>query len=143
MEGELLDPGRLLPVIVPAGYFPSRVPACTPFLAGVDVAFGEDGDGVVGYTPPARLEAVGLSVRDAERIALENLCQRARQGDVSGRTMTGDDGQPAFILLGGGHWLSAPCLTTSSRHSSTSTNRRNRRCARLMVSGRRHRLRRL
>ena len=110
MEGRLLDPGRLLPVIVPAGYFPSKVPAHTPFLAGLDVAFGEAEDGVVGYTPPARLEAAGLSVRDAERIALENLCHHARQGDVSGRTMLGDGGQPAFILWGAGHWLSASSL---------------------------------
>ena len=64
----------------------------------------------MGYTPPARLEAAGLSVRDAERIALENLSRRARQGDVSGRTMIGDGGQPAFILWGAGHWLSASSL---------------------------------
>jgi hypothetical protein len=72
--------------------------------------FGEAGDGVVGYTPTADLEAVGLTARDAERIALENLCRRVQQGDVSGRTMLGDGGQPAFILWGAGHWLSASSL---------------------------------
>ncbi len=102
MVGRLLDPDRLLPVVVPTGYFPSsqRSPtACVPFLAGLDLAFGEDMDGVVGYVPVTGLEEVGLTVGDAERIALENLCRRARQRDVSGTTF-GDDGEPAFILWG-------------------------------------------
>jgi hypothetical protein len=110
VEGRLVDPGRLVPLIVPAGYFPSSAPARASFLAGLDVVFGEAGDGVVGYTPTADLEAVGLTARDAERIALENLCRRVQQGDVSGRTMLGDGGQPAFILWGAGHWLSASSL---------------------------------
>jgi uncharacterized protein YtpQ (UPF0354 family) len=80
------------------------------FLEGLDVVFGEDRDGVVGYVPVARLEAVGLTVGDAERIALENLCRRAQQRDVSGQTMIGDDGEPAFVLWGAGHWLSASSL---------------------------------
>ncbi len=70
-----LDPGRLLPVIVPAGYFPLRPPAGVPFLAGLEVVFGEHEDGVVRYVQAAFLEAAGLSVRDADRIALENLCR--------------------------------------------------------------------
>jgi hypothetical protein len=110
VDGGLLDQGRLLPVIVPAGYFRFSPPARVPFLDGLDIAFGEDGDGIVGYTPAARLEAAGLTVGDAERIALENLCRRAQQGAVIGRTMLADDGEPAFILWGAGHWLSASSL---------------------------------
>jgi hypothetical protein len=106
----LLDPDRLLLVLVPTGYFPSSPPARVSFLAGLDLVFGEGGDGVVGYVPVARLEAVGLTVGDAERIALENLCRRAQQRDVSGMTVVGDDGEPVFIVWGGGHWLSASSL---------------------------------
>lgn len=110
MDGQPFDRDRLVPLIVPAGYFPSLEPAGAPFLDGLDVVFGEDRDGVVGYTPVGRLESAGLSVRDAERIALENLARRVRQGEVSGRVMDGADGGPAFVLWGGGHWLSASSL---------------------------------
>jgi hypothetical protein len=110
MDARPCDPGRLVPLIVPSGYFPSSPPARVPFLPGLDVAFGEAGDGIVGYTPADRLDAAGLTVRDAERIALDNLCRYARQRDVSGKTMTGRGGQPAFILWGAGHWLSASSL---------------------------------
>ena len=110
MNDGLIDPDRLVPLIVPAGYFPSLPPARAPFLPGLELAFGEDGDGIVGYAPVARLEAVGLTVADAERIALENLCRRTQQGEVSGRTMLGDDGEPVFILWGAGHWLASSSL---------------------------------
>lgn len=110
MDDRLLDPDRLLPLIVPAGYFPWSPPARVAFLDGLDLVFGEDGDGVVGYVQAARLEEAGLTAGDAERLALENLCRRAQQGDVSGTTMLGDDGEPAFILWGAGHWLSASSL---------------------------------
>jgi len=110
VDDGLLDPDRLLPVIVPTGYFPSSPPARVSFLAGLDLVFGEDGDGVMGYVTVTRLEAAGLTVGDAERIALQNLCRRAQQRDVSGVTMLGSDGEPAFILWGSGHWLSASSL---------------------------------
>jgi hypothetical protein len=105
-----LDPGRLFPLIVPVGYFPSAPPARVPFLDGLDLAFGEGGDGVVGYVPDARFDALGLTTRDAERIALENLSRHVRRGDVDGRAMDGADGKPAFMLWGGGHWLGASSL---------------------------------
>lgn len=110
MHSPQIDPGRLLPVIVPAGYFPSSPPALVPLLPGLAIALAEDCDGIARYTPPASLEAAGLTLADAERTALENLCQRARQNEVRGMTMLGADGAPAFILWGGAHWLSASSL---------------------------------
>ena len=65
---------------------------------------------MVGYVPDARLEALGLATRDAERIALENLSRHVKRGDVDGRVKDGDDGKPAFMLWGGGHWLAASSL---------------------------------
>jgi len=88
-----------------------------PFLAGLEVVFGEHEDGVVRYMPAAFLEAAGLSVRDAERIALENLCRRAEQRDVSGITMLDGEDNPAFILWGGSHWLSASSLLLPGLHA--------------------------
>ena len=66
-------------------------------------------DGVVGYQSVTGLEQAGLTVRDAERIALDNLCRRVQQRDVSGMTFD-DGGEPAFILWGYYHWLAASSL---------------------------------
>jgi hypothetical protein len=100
----------MVPVIVPTGYFGSSPPALAPFLGGLDVSFAEDEAGVARYVQVRFLEAAGLTVADAERVAVENLLRRAEQQDLAGMTIPGRDGEPAFILWGAGHWLSAASL---------------------------------
>jgi hypothetical protein len=111
----------MVPVIVPTGYFGSSQPALVPFLDGLDVAFAEDEGGVARYVPVRFLEAAGLTVADAERIAVENLLRLAERQEVRGMTMSGRVGGHPFILWGAGHWLSAaslllPGLRAVARH---------------------------
>jgi hypothetical protein len=132
-----LDPKKLFPVIVPDGYLkpPPEVrepPASLPLVPGLDVALvilRQPGEvpglttGSLEYVRASDLTDAKLGVRDAFRVAIENLATAAEKGELRASAAAGADGKPVMnswsgtlagscVLLPGLHKMAAAALKT-------------------------------
>lgn len=106
------DPSKVLPYIVPAGYFDQprdKTRSVTwPLGNGLVVALVYDLQGVVRNLLPEELPTLGLTEEQARKQAIDNLESLAQSGAIGQQRFTGPDGKP-FVLFGG-HWAAATCL---------------------------------
>jgi hypothetical protein len=114
-----LDQSKLYPLLVPTGYFGERVSAVhRPLLSNIEVALVVEeehpervpgphaADSLVRYIQADELRAIGLTLDEAYKLALEHLERAAEKGIVEAHLFKGDDGKAKFVVWSG-HWLSA------------------------------------
>jgi hypothetical protein len=106
------DASKILPYVVPAAYLDfQRVdakPLMWPLGNGLHVVLVHDLEGLVGNVLPEELAALGLTIEQAKKKAIENLEALAKSGAIGQRRFEGPNQKP-FVLFGG-HWAAATCI---------------------------------
>ena len=107
---------KILPYVVPAVYLDYQredaKPLTWPLGHGLHVVLVHELDGLVGNVLPEELTALGLTIEQAKKKALENLESLAKSGLIGQQRFNGPDQKP-FVLFGG-HWAAATCILLPS-----------------------------
>lgn len=106
------DASKILPYVVPAVYLDYQREDAKPLTwalgHGLHVVLVHDLGGSVGNVLPEELTALGLTVEQAKKKAIENLELLAKSGAIGQRRFDGPNQKP-FVLFGG-HWAAATCI---------------------------------
>jgi len=127
-----MERANLFPLLVPRVYLelPDAPPDSPPDLArwGIVREIGPDlyrmvissSDGLIRNVHEEQIEQLGLSVEQAESLALDNLRQVLKSGDqIQMRVIENPNGRGHCVWMG--HWLTASCALLPELYQWAST----------------------
>lgn len=89
---------RIYPVILAErGHYPHVERAASPFVAGLRIAYGLDGDRMISYLPDALFLRWGVSLEELHEQALANLTARSRE--LQGYASPDEEGRPSLVVF--------------------------------------------
>ncbi len=114
-----MNRSRIYPLVVPADYVDPQLRDAEDHVLslghGVDVVLAEDRDGATKYLELEELQAAGLDASAAHHLALENLIQLAKQGELTAELYQTPAGRPFMVWHS--HWLAASCIRIPYLHA--------------------------